>query len=193
MQILFVKDVLRVTGSKEKLKPVEILLFCCAGICLVTLLITAVFQIKSVSVLNQYENGGTESTTGENAFVLLTAPASDSTVSPTPEESEISLQTGGLFSASETAVSGTVSAPKTSVPRTTAKPSLPAAPTAEPSTQIDDVLILNVKTKKIHSASCSYVNNMNAENKKQVSGAEIQNCLDSGYTVCSRCRACKPS
>lgn len=187
------------TRPKEKLKPVEILLFCCAGICLVTLIVTVVYQIKSVSVLNQFENGGTESTAGENAFVLLTAPTSDSAVSSTPEEAEISLQTGGLFSVSETAVSGTVSAPKTSVLRTTAaqsftpKPSSPAASSAEPSTQIDDVLILNIKTKKIHSASCSYVNNMNAENKKQVSGAEFQSCLDSGYTVCSRCRACKPS
>ena len=59
------------------------------------------------------------------------------------------------------------------------------------STELDSVLVLNKNSKKIHSSSCSYAQNIKEENKAVISSAELQSYLDGGYTFCSRCNGYK--
>ena len=58
-------------------------------------------------------------------------------------------------------------------------------------TEIDTVLVVNKNSKKIHSSTCSYAKNMKEENKAVISSDELQNYLDKGYTVCTRCKCYK--
>lgn len=53
----------------------------------------------------------------------------------------------------------------------------------------DKMLILNTNSKKIHSSWCSYAQNMKPANRKDISSAEVETYLGSGYTVCARCKA----
>ena len=49
--------------------------------------------------------------------------------------------------------------------------------------------VININSKKIHYADCSFVNRMKEENKKsiQLSNIELKEHLNSGYTLCSTC------
>lgn len=58
-------------------------------------------------------------------------------------------------------------------------------------TEIDTVLVVNKNSKKIHSSTCSYAKNMKEENKAVISSDELQDYLDKGYTVCTRCKCYK--
>lgn len=58
-------------------------------------------------------------------------------------------------------------------------------------TEIDTILVVNKNSKKIHSSTCSYAKNMKEENKAVISSDELQNYLDKGYTVCTRCKCYK--
>ena len=58
-------------------------------------------------------------------------------------------------------------------------------------TEIDTILVVNKNSKKIHSSTCSYAKNMKEENKAVISSDELQDYLDKGYTVCTRCKCYK--
>lgn len=58
-------------------------------------------------------------------------------------------------------------------------------------TEIDTVLVVNKNSKKIHSSTCSYAKNMKEENKAVISSDALQDYLDKGYTVCTRCKCYK--
>lgn len=58
-------------------------------------------------------------------------------------------------------------------------------------TEIDTVLVVNKNSKKIHSSTCSYAKNMKEENKAVISSDELQDYLDKGYTICTRCKCYK--
>ena len=58
-------------------------------------------------------------------------------------------------------------------------------------TEIDKILVVNKNSKKIHSSTCSYAKNMKEENKAVISSDELQDYLDKGYTVCTRCKCYK--
>lgn len=49
--------------------------------------------------------------------------------------------------------------------------------------------VINVNSKKIHYADCTFVNRMKEENKKniQLSNNELNEYLNNGYTLCSTC------
>lgn len=49
--------------------------------------------------------------------------------------------------------------------------------------------VLNISSKKIHLADCSFVNRTKEENKKTVelTDEELQQYLDDGYTLCKTC------
>ena len=55
----------------------------------------------------------------------------------------------------------------------------------------DTILVVNKNSKKIHSSTCSYAKNMKEENKAVISSDELQDYLDKGYTVCTRCKCYK--
>ncbi len=68
-------------------------------------------------------------------------------------------------------------------------PATEAHPTTAPRpTEIADVLIINKNSKKIHSPTCSYVKNMKAENRGEISADELDAYLAQGYTMCQRCK-----
>lgn len=77
----------------------------------------------------------------------------------------------------------------------TKKPTQTARSTETPVTKpageqhYDQNLILNTNSKKVHSSWCSYAQNIKAENRKDISSAEVNSYLGNGYTVCSRCKA----
>ena len=58
-------------------------------------------------------------------------------------------------------------------------------------TEIDTILVVNKNSKKIHSSTCSYAKNMKEENKAVISSDELQDYLDKGYTICTRCKCYK--
>lgn len=88
---------------------------------------------------------------------------------------------GGAFSQTYT----TAKTQKTTQKKTTTtKPET----TTERSTEISPVLVVNLKTKKIHSPHCSYLTNTKPENTTQITSEELQSYLESGYTLCQRCR-----
>lgn len=47
--------------------------------------------------------------------------------------------------------------------------------------------VLNTSSKKIHNPTCSGAKNMKEENKKTVSGTQLQTYLDDGYEYCGNC------
>lgn len=49
--------------------------------------------------------------------------------------------------------------------------------------------VININSKKIHYAQCSFVNRMKEENKQTIklSKNELKNYLENGYTFCSTC------
>lgn len=47
--------------------------------------------------------------------------------------------------------------------------------------------VLNTSSKKIHNPTCSGAKNMKEENKKIVSGTQLQTYLDDGYEYCGNC------
>ncbi len=59
------------------------------------------------------------------------------------------------------------------------------------SEEIDSTLIVNTKSKKIHSSTCSYATNMKEENKEIISSDKLNDYINSGYSICMRCNACK--
>lgn len=72
--------------------------------------------------------------------------------------------------------------------QTTTKKETTTETTTERSTAISPVLVINLKTKKIHSPHCSYLQNTNPENTTQILSEELPSYLESGYTLCQRCR-----
>lgn len=72
--------------------------------------------------------------------------------------------------------------------QTTTKKETATETTTERSTAISPVLVINLKTKKIHSPHCSYLQNTNPENTTQILSEELPSYLESGYTLCQRCR-----
>lgn len=72
--------------------------------------------------------------------------------------------------------------------QTTTKKATTTETTTERSTVISPVLVINLKTKKIHSPHCSYLRNTNPENTTQILSEELPSYLESGYTLCQRCR-----
>lgn len=72
--------------------------------------------------------------------------------------------------------------------QTTTKKETTTETTTERSTAISPVLVINLKTKKIHSPHCSYLQNTNPENTTQILSEELPTYLESGYTLCQRCR-----
>ncbi len=47
--------------------------------------------------------------------------------------------------------------------------------------------VLNTSSKKIHNPTCSGAKNMKEENKKTVSGSQLQEYFDKGYDYCGNC------
>lgn len=78
----------------------------------------------------------------------------------------------------------------TKVQNTTQKRTTTTKPetTTERSTEISPVLVVNLNTKKIHSPHCSYLKNTDPANTTQITADELQTYLESGYTLCQRCR-----
>lgn len=92
----------------------------------------------------------------------------------------------------ETKVAGAAARSKARRVETTEKATVNiTADTTVAVTEIDTVLVVNKNSKKIHSSTCSYAKNMKEENKAVISSDELQDYLDKGYTVCTRCKCYK--
>lgn len=77
--------------------------------------------------------------------------------------------------------------PKTTLHAASAATRKPTT-TAPRSTQISAQLILNTNTKKIHSPDCAYAKNIKAENRGEISAAELDAYLNEGYEFCQHCK-----
>ena len=160
----------------------EIIMTVSALVCIASLCVTVGLQLKYRNISSVPETKTilkSETASAENSFVMITKPEETMTLAETvrPEATLTSPETTERATASKNEKSTRASAPATTA--------------AEKSTEIDSVLIINTKTKKIHSHNCSYVTGMSEENKKQISGDELQQYLDNGYSVCGRCHAYK--
>ncbi|MDY6060154.1 MAG: hypothetical protein SPI76_07445, partial [Candidatus Fimenecus sp.] len=113
----------------------------------------------------------------------------------------VTLETNNTASISETTdiqrvvktkAAGDVAQSKAQRAETTEKATVnTTADTTVAVTEIDTILVVNKNSKKIHSSTCSYAKNMKEENKAVISSDELQNYLDKGYTVCTRCKCYK--
>ncbi len=95
-------------------------------------------------------------------------------------EEEKTSPTTTVQSSSELNTDNTVSEPKTE--------NTDDKPTNTDNTQKRS-FVINVNSKKIHYADCSFVNRMKEENRKivQLSDSELREYLNNGYTLCSTC------
>ncbi|MBQ5994534.1 MAG: hypothetical protein IJL63_01600 [Clostridia bacterium] len=77
-----------------------------------------------------------------------------------------------------------VAAEKTTVITTTVVPET----TTQPPKRFDSVFVYSADTKKIHSRSCPYVNNINEENYYYINSESADELFEQGYEFCSYCR-----
>ena len=54
--------------------------------------------------------------------------------------------------------------------------------------QLDTVFVFSKNSKKLHSRTCPYVNQIKEENKRTITSNQLQEYLDNGYTFCSHCQ-----
>lgn len=54
--------------------------------------------------------------------------------------------------------------------------------------QLDTVFVFSKNSKKLHSRTCPYVNQIKEENRRTVTANQLQDYLDKGYTFCSHCQ-----
>lgn len=159
-------------------KKFDIIIFAAFFITVACLCVTVGVQLsmnKQLSLLT------TQESVTQISIPIVTYAESTTLESETISESEtvtvVNVSNAVLNAESTNSTSAKTTAPnKTTVKETTEK-----------STQIDSVLIVNKNSKKIHSSTCSYAQNMNDENKLIISSDELQSYLDNGYTMCSRC------
>ena len=60
--------------------------------------------------------------------------------------------------------------------------------TETPSSSMPVVLVVNLKTKKIHSASCPLLKNQNTDYITEILSTDLEDYLFEGYTLCSKCK-----
>lgn len=129
---------------------------------------------------SQTENAVQGYTTTPLADQSETAPLTPAAAQVGKEESSETLSQNRVSGKTD---SSTKTQQTTKKRTTTTKPET----TTERSTEISPVLVVNVNTKKIHSPHCSYLQNTDPANTTQITAAELQSYLESGYTLCKRC------
>lgn len=194
------------SGGKKKPTRFDVVLCLSAVLCVAALAVTVTFQFKSFKEIEKYEAAATTKGSIENLgvdeseilagkFSVITTDTQGETESFTHSEAETAsgLQNSVTNTQQKDNITTSRKNNKTEN-KTTAKKPIETNTTDKPSekiTEIDSVLIINKKSKKIHSSTCPYAKNINEENRFETTGDKLQDYIDNGYSVCGHCNAYK--
>lgn len=177
----------------EKTSKVRLLSAVTLFVSFLCITVTFFIQIRMQKSMTAFTNA---SKTTEVSDTLVTEPLASVTeagvLSTLAEPSSVSTPPAASIdksaSASQESNKGANATHTQSKTQTTTKKETTTETTTERSTAISPVLVINLKTKKIHSPHCSYIQNTNPENTTQILSEELPSYLESGYTLCQRCR-----
>lgn len=200
------KDDIKTDGKIKRMGKTNTLdvIFCLlAAVCIIALVITVIFQSKSRKELENFELENVTKSGIQNISEIMGEDLPDGfsliTTEFMPQQStddisefgeKISQKPNSEKSATNTTTATAVKNNANQKPKETATAAEPET-TTEKVTEIDSILIINKSSKKIHSSTCPYAKNINAENRYETTGDRLQLYLDDGYAVCSHCHAYK--
>lgn len=154
---------------------------CCIFVALFIIAISMVVTLKLQIEINRH------------IAIATVTEAADSSADSFSARNNVTLADNNTASIPETTdIEGTAETKAVRAAKSTEKATVnTTADTTVAVTEIDTVLVVNKNSKKIHSSTCSYAKNMKEENKAVISSDELQDYLDKGYTVCTRCKCYK--
>lgn len=203
----FMKDEIvkrKVKAGRLKSRPAVLNLALClsAVLCVVSLAVTLKVQLKSSEEIKKYENANTRENYVENLsgnktnellgdFVIITSVTENTEISAAAENNDplSAKEDNPAVNTQQNRNAETVKKNITTETKTTTKKHTTTV--TEKITELDAVLIINKKSKKIHSSVCPYAEKISGENRYETTGDRLQTYIDNGYSLCSHCKACK--